>query len=144
MASTAAAAAPARTNAPAAAPAAPTTRTMAERAAAASASMVATAKSLGASGWVALVMSIIGIAFLIANVGYMAQLAGSSDAWDSVKTQMGGAAAMAFIGALAFMAALILYFRAFNADLPVYIVTVISCLAIAISLTALSVASITR
>lgn len=140
--SAAATAAPAA-NAPRAA-AAPPTRTMAERAAAASASMVATAKSLGASGWVALLMSIIGVGFLIANVGYMANLAGSSDAWDSVKTQMGGAAAMAFIGALAFMAALILYFRAFNADLPVYIVTVISCLAIAISLTALSVASITR
>lgn len=118
--------------------------TVATRAAAVGASLTAGMQSFGASGWTAVVMGVVGIAFLIANVGYMAQLAGSSDAWDSVKTQMGGAAAMAFIGALAFMAALLLYFRAFNADLPVYIVTVISCLAIAISLTALSVASITR
>ena len=90
-------------------------------------------KSVGSSGWVAVVMFIVGIGFLIANLGYMASLAGSSDTWDSVKTQMGGAAAMAFIGALGFMVALLLYFRSFNADLPVYIVTVIACLAIAIT-----------
>lgn len=123
---------------------APPAPTMTARAAAVGASLTAGMQSFGASGWTAVVMGVVGIAFLIANVGYMAQLAGSSDAWDSVKTQMGGAAAMAFIGALAFMAALLLYFRSFNVDLPVYIVTVISCLAIAISLTALSVASITR
>ena len=128
--------APRNGSAPASAPAAAP--------AAAGSTMAEKMKSVGSSGWVAVVMFIVGIGFLIANLGYMASLAGSSDTWDSVKTQMGGAAAMAFIGALGFMVALLLYFRSFNADLPVYIVTVIACLAIAISLTALSVAAITR
>jgi hypothetical protein len=99
---------------------------------------------IGASQWVAFAMFIVGIAFLIANLGYMAQIAGSSDTWDTVKTQLGGAAAMAFIGALGFMIALLLYFRSFNVDTPVYILTVLACFAIAASLTALSVAAITR
>ena len=100
--------------------------------------------TVGASQWVAFAMFIVGIAFLMANLGYMAQIAGSSDTWDTVKTQMGGAAAMAFIGALGFMVALLLYFRSFNVDIPVYIVTVLACFAIAASLTALSVAAMTR
>jgi len=106
--------------------------------------MMAGMKSMGASGIAAIILVIVGFAFLSANLGYMAQLAGSSDAWDSVKTQMSGAAAMAFIGAVSFGIALMLFFRAFNVDLPVYIVTAISCIAIAFSLTAVSVAAITR
>lgn len=128
MASTAAAA-PARTNAPAASANAP------------AAGLSTMEKILRV---VTPIVGAVGVGFLIGNVGYMAHLAGSSDSWDSVKTQMGGAAAMAFIGVLFFGAALMLYFTQFNVDRPVYILTALSSLGIAISLTALSVASITR
>lgn len=101
-------------------------------------------RTVGTSSWIAILMFLVGLGFLIGNIVLMTQLAGSSDAWDSIKTQMGGAATMAFIGALGFMVSLLLYFSSFNVDMPIYILTVMTSLAIAISLTALSVAAITR
>jgi hypothetical protein len=97
--------------------------------------------------WAVFLLLIIVIGFLGGNVGLLAKLAGSKDDWDTIKTQIGGSIAMCFIGAIFFAIALYLFVSQYNLGnlhVPMLISIVVSSLSLAIGLSAMSVAAITR
>jgi hypothetical protein len=96
------------------------------------------------SQWKVILPFVIGIGVLGGNIGLLAKLAGSSDAWDTIKTQMGGSIAMSFIGATFLTIALWVYFSSYNVGVPIYILVALVNIGIAVGLSAMSVAAMTR
>ena len=145
----AAAASAGRAAAPAAAATAAATAAAAAAAAPAAAAAAATnavggAGSLLKDNWKSLVPFAIGIAVLGGNIALLQKLAGSSDAWDTIKTKMGGSIAMSFIGALFLSIAMCVYFASYNVGVPMYMMVILVNIGIAVGLSAMSVAAITR
>lgn len=104
-------------------------------------------KSLSIGGWISIGLFVVAIGFLAGNVGLLTKLAGSKDDWDTIKTQMGGSIALSFIGASVFAVALYLFVSQYNLgnlQVPMLISIILSSLSLAIGLSALSVAAITR
>ena len=114
---------------------------------AASTTVTQSLRSVSIVGWISMGLFVVAIGFLAGNVGLLAKLAGSKDDWDTIKTQMGGSIAISFIGASVFAVALYLFVSQYslgNLHVPMMISIVISSLALAVGLSALSVAAITR
>jgi hypothetical protein len=97
-----------------------------------------------AGNWKVIVSFAIGISLLAGNIGLLSKLAGSSDSWDTIKTQMGGSIALSFIGATFFTIALWVYFASYNVSMPIYILVALANIGIAVGLSAMSVAAMTR
>jgi hypothetical protein len=102
---------------------------------------------LTVTGGISLFLFVVAIAFLGGNIGLLSKLAGSKDDWDTIKSQMGGSIAMSFIGAAVFAVALSLYVSQYNLGnlmVPMLLNIIIGCTALAVGLSAMSVAAITR
>ena len=105
------------------------------------------AKKVSIVGWISIGLFVVAIGLLGGNVGLLTKLAGSKDDWDTIKTQMSGSIAMSFLGAAVFAVALYLFVSQYdlgNLMVPMLISIVLSCISLAIGLSALSVAAITR
>jgi hypothetical protein len=99
------------------------------------------------TGGISIFLFVVAIAFLGGNIGLLAKLAGSKDDWDTIKTQMSGSIAMSFIGAAVFAVALALYVSQYdlgNLMVPMILNIILGCTALAVGLSAMSVAAITR
>lgn len=96
------------------------------------------------SQWKIALPLIVGLGILLGNIFYLQKLAGSSDAWDTIKAQMGGSIAMSFIGATILTFALWAYFASFNVSTPMYILVALVNIGIAVGLSAMCVAAMTR
>lgn len=104
-------------------------------------------QTLTVAGGISIFLFVVAIAFLGGNIGLLAKLAGSKDDWDSIKTQMSGSIAMSFIGAAVFAVALALYVSQYdlgNLMIPMILNIVLGCTGLAVGLSAMSVAAITR
>jgi hypothetical protein len=102
---------------------------------------------MGISQLISIGLFIVTIALLGTNVGLVTKMAGSKDDWDTLKTQMSGSVAICFIGAAVFAVALYLFVSQFdlgNMMIPIVISILVSCVALAVGLSGLSVAAITR
>lgn len=109
--------------------------------------MATVASNIGLGGWIGLALFIVSLGFFAGNIGLLASLAGSKDDWDSIKTKMGGSISLCFIGALFFAIALCFFVYQYNLGnllVPILACIVVSSLALAIGLSALGVAAITR
>jgi hypothetical protein len=102
---------------------------------------------MGVRSWISIGLFIVTIALLGTNVGIVSKIAGSKDDWDTLKPQLSGSVAICFIGASVFAVALYLFISQFDLGkmmVPIVLCVILSCMAIAIGLSGLSVAAITR